>query len=175
MNITALALILPFLLLAGCSSSQLKYTPAAGEGTPGYMDSQISTDRYRVTYTGTRSSSDDRVKDYALLRAAELTLLNGHDWFRVVSSDNTQTSLERPAPITTTTHTRIERDCGLLGCTTTATPVYTGVTGSTIRSGNRLTSSLEIVMGSGDAADPTAVYDAKELRLYLTDKHKPGT
>lgn len=157
-------------LVTGCSSSSPKYAAASGSGS-GYSESKLGENRYRVEYNGARSTSDDEVKDLALLRAAELTLLNNQDWFRVVSRDtNTETTNISPS-IGVTQQRAVQRDCGLLGCTTTTTPVYTGVRASSSRNSERTTSSLEIVMGNGNAPDPTAVYDANELRGFLKGKY----
>lgn len=171
MNTIKATLFSSALMLGGCASGGLEYEPASYDGDSGYVESQISDNRYRVTFTGSSSASDDEVKDYALVRAAELTLLNDHDWFRVVSQDARVEKTERPT--TMVTQQRVTTtDCGLLGCTTTTSPTYTGIGISTTRDRGKLVSSLEIVMGSGDAVDPTAVYNAKEIRGYLLQKHE---
>jgi hypothetical protein len=71
------------LALVACTSSPTPYGAATGE--LGYRDQQIESNRYRVSFTGNSATPLDRVQDYALYRAAELTLENGSDYFRVVN------------------------------------------------------------------------------------------
>jgi hypothetical protein len=74
--------------LAACASP----TPyrAATDDT-GYRDQQIETNRYRVSFAGNSATPLNRVQDYALYRAAELTVANGYDYFKVASrSTDTQ-------------------------------------------------------------------------------------
>lgn len=71
--------------LAACSASPTPYQLAGEQG--GYTDQQLESDRYRVTFEGNSSTPREVVEDYALYRAAELTLQNGADSFKVVSKD----------------------------------------------------------------------------------------
>lgn len=61
--------------------------------------------------------------------------------------------------------------CGLLGCTTTVTPDYSGVDVVTIREVNHYSASIEIVMGDGRLDDPTTACNATELRRSLSLKY----
>lgn len=160
------------LFITGCGSAGTKYDAADYEGDVGYSESQITEDRYRVTYTGSTTASDNKVKDFALLRAAEVTLLSGNDWFRVVNSDSEHRERSTPGSEIGVQHRQVvTQDCGLLGCSSSVSPVYTGVSVSSRRDADRLVSSLEIVMGKGDAPEPTAVYDAMKLKKSLSEKY----
>ncbi|MBT8101071.1 MAG: hypothetical protein KJO82_15055 [Gammaproteobacteria bacterium] len=156
-------------LLAACASSSL-YAPARHSDDVGYYTSQISDDRFRVTFNGRSSTGSNTVKDYALLRAAELTTQEGYDWFQIVDRETQKTETVRPRAQSSFEQEQvIERGCGLLGCTTTRRPRTTTIVG--IQSGSsqeRYSSSIEIVMGddpmpTGDAT----VYDADELASSL--------
>jgi len=68
--------------LAACATAS-SYAPAARPHAPGFSESRIEPDRYRVTYQGGSGDAHERVADLALLRAAELTLEAGFDWFAV--------------------------------------------------------------------------------------------
>ena len=68
--------------LGACASAPTPYR-AASDGF-GYRDQQIESNRYRVSFSGNAATDLDAVQDYALYRAAELTLANGADYFRVV-------------------------------------------------------------------------------------------
>lgn len=158
--------------ISACASHPTAYVHASGADGYGYSESQLGDNRYRVTFSGNSSTSRNRVKDFALERAAQLTLRDGHEWFRVVGQDTDHESSSTPATTTTVAQpASVRRDCGLLGCTTSVTPAYTGVTVSTRHSRNRYTSSIEIVMGDGNPADPTTVYDASALYHFLDTKY----
>lgn len=83
------------LALAACASSPA-YTPAARAGAAGYSEAQIESNRYFVTYRAPGATDVALVQDYALLRAADLTLQNGRDWFwvdrRTLDDDHTRRS-----------------------------------------------------------------------------------
>ena len=68
--------------LAACASAP-RYAPAASQGAAGYSELVIESNRYFVTYRASASSDAALLQDYALLRAAELTLQNNRDWFWV--------------------------------------------------------------------------------------------
>ena len=73
------------LMLAACAASPTPYQVADEEG--GYSDQQLESDRYRVTFEGNSATPRETVEDYALYRAAELTLQTGNDYFKVVSKE----------------------------------------------------------------------------------------
>lgn len=54
--------------------------------TGGFKDTQLAPDVFRVSFSGNTFTSNDRVQDFALLRAAELTLANNAQYFAVISS-----------------------------------------------------------------------------------------
>ncbi|MGI9484806.1 MAG: CC0125/CC1285 family lipoprotein [Geminicoccaceae bacterium] len=71
--------------LAACATSPTPYQAVSEEG--GYADQQLESDRYRVKFEGNDATSRETVEDYALYRAAELTLQTGNDYFKVVSKE----------------------------------------------------------------------------------------
>ncbi|MEM9440078.1 MAG: hypothetical protein AAGA73_06500 [Pseudomonadota bacterium] len=71
--------------LAACATAPTPYQIADGDG--GYSDQQLESDRYRVKFEGNEATSRESVEDFALYRAAELTLQTGHDYFKVVSKE----------------------------------------------------------------------------------------
>ncbi len=82
-----LVAITGMILLAACATvGPAAYGPADSKGF-GYEETKVESDRYRVTYRGSGGMSPEQVEDYALLRAAELAVANGYDWFRVVGRD----------------------------------------------------------------------------------------
>lgn len=70
--------------LAACASTPAPvYGAAPSTGGAGYSETQIESNRYFVTFRAPSGAETARLEDYALLRAAELTIQNGHDWFWV--------------------------------------------------------------------------------------------
>jgi hypothetical protein len=69
--------------LAACASVPPPYAAAASSTAVGYSETQIESNRYFVTYRAPSGADIGVLEDYALLRAAELTLQNGRDWFWV--------------------------------------------------------------------------------------------
>jgi hypothetical protein len=55
------------------------------KGGVGYSDTQLQADKYQVSFAGDSSTPRDKVEQFLLLRAAQLTLANGFDQFVVVS------------------------------------------------------------------------------------------
>lgn len=68
--------------LAACASLPT-YAPATSAGAAGYSETQVESNRYFVTYRSAGAADASLLQDYALLRAAELTLQRGRDWFWV--------------------------------------------------------------------------------------------
>jgi hypothetical protein len=72
------------LSLAACATPTT-YGPSTGRPQAvGFSDYRIESGRYRVTFTGGGGAPMGQVADYALLRAAEVSLADGYDWFRIV-------------------------------------------------------------------------------------------
>lgn len=72
------------LALAACSTAT-PYQPLGTRGASGgYASQQIEDNRYRVSFTGNQLTSRERVENYLLYRAAELTVQQGYDGFTIV-------------------------------------------------------------------------------------------
>ena len=72
-----------FALAACATAAPPPYGAATSTTGAGYSETQIEATRYFVSYRAPGGADAARLEDYALLRAAELTLANGHDWFWV--------------------------------------------------------------------------------------------
>jgi hypothetical protein len=70
------------LVLAACATTPV-YAPAASAGAAGYSETQVESNRYFVTYRAGGATDAALLQDYALLRAAEVTLQHGSSWFWV--------------------------------------------------------------------------------------------
>jgi len=167
-----LAVFISIMSLCACGTSD-PYVGGEGAGLGSFSESRLTDDRYRITFHGEPQATSDQVKDLALLRAAEVTLANDYDWFRVVNQETAATTNVTPTTVTTTTpgQTVTTRDCGPLGCTTTVTPAYTGTQVVAVKEDDAFSTSIEIVMGDGNLRDPTVAYDAEELHEALTRRY----
>lgn len=143
------------LIVAGCASLA-PYGPQLGPSGQGYSEQRIESDRWRVTYRGV--GDPGRVSDYALLRAAELTLNNGDDWFEV-----TQHWIDgRGGQGGVRPNISIGAGSGRYGSYRTS---GVGVGLGFDISGDQPTSTvLEIRTGDGPRPDRPEVYDARGVR-----------
>jgi hypothetical protein len=69
------------LFMSACATAPPPYGAALTPAGPGYSETQIESGRYFVTFRAPNGAEPSRLEDYALLRAAELTLQSGHQWF----------------------------------------------------------------------------------------------
>ncbi|ACT59437.1 CC0125/CC1285 family lipoprotein [Hirschia baltica] len=76
-------------VLVACASPSTVYAPMSKNGI-GYQDQKIESNRFSVVFTGANDAPSLAVEKLALRRAAEITLENNHDWFRLVSKSTYQ-------------------------------------------------------------------------------------
>ena len=149
------AFMLSAFLLSACATAVgTPYAPANQKGY-GYSDTRIESDRYRIVFAGDGATPVDVVEDFALLRAAELALANGYEWFRV-----TGRSVDA-------------EDKGGVGVGAgfgggnfgRRTGVGVGVSGDlgTIGARRFFTARLEVLFGSGEQPRDAEVYDAASV------------
>lgn len=157
--------------VAGCSTGTT-YQPADERGAYGYTETELGSDRYRVTFTGNSSTDKETVNDYAMLRAAELTLQNGYNWFRMVNRDtesNSRSSTSISGINDFGGGTAVYQRCGLLSCQTVVSQspsrLSGGISSSTTRTNYQ--ASLEIKMGKDPMPDDAEAYNAQELASTL--------
>jgi hypothetical protein len=147
------------LALAGCASAPTVYAPAAGPQTPGYSELRIEPGRYRVTFRGGPGAPEAQVADYALLRAADLAIAEGYDWFRLVEK---QTRLAAPD-----NGPRVS-----IGAGGGPSPYRSGVgvglgTSFNLGGGPAIAQTIEVLMGKGPKPDDREVYDARDVRRVI--------
>ena len=149
------ALLLVTLALAGCATPTV-FAPMQGASSPGYAETRIEADRWRVTFRGGSDAGRERVADLTLLRAAQLTLQQGNDWFRI--TERYGDALPPRGP--TLSVGAGTADYGWHG----GSSFGVGVGGIPLGGGPLISETLEIVMAKGPApkGDP-AVYDAHSI------------
>ena len=72
------------LALSACATAT-PYGPAGQGSRYGYSDMRVDQNRFRVSFAGNSVTSREQVEMALLLRAAEVTLESGHDWFATVN------------------------------------------------------------------------------------------
>ncbi|WP_374571000.1 hypothetical protein [Phenylobacterium sp.] len=160
-GLVRLALAAATLALAACATAPTFYGPAASPGAVGWSDYRIEPDRFRVTFQGGPGASLQQVADYALLRAADLTLAQGYDWFRVADRQVQGEPSKGP-------RVGVGMGTGNYG---RHSGVSVGLgTSFDLGGGAAVAQTLEIVMGHGPAPREPDVYDAREVRRNLGDK-----
>lgn len=161
-------LLLLTVLLTACAT-QTPYKPAAERGAEGYTETRLTNDRYRISFRGNSLTPADTVRDYALLRAAELTLQEGQDWFQLIDSDtdkNVRSSTSVDSGFISPPQTSVYQRCGLLACDTTVvtTPGYaSGPDLATTTTTTSYTTTLDILIGKKPMPAKAESYDARQL------------
>lgn len=143
------------LALVACATAVgTPYAPADSNGY-GYSETKIEANRYRVVFAGDGATAPETVEDYAMLRAAELAVANGYDWFRVVGRSvdaSEKGGVDIGAGFGTGSYGR-------------RSGVSVGVGGDLGTVGGRVfyTARLEVLMGKGEKPDGPDIYDARSL------------
>lgn len=145
------------LLVSGCATSYQK----AGL-TGGFNDYQISKDSFMIKFKGNGFTKKDRVADFTLLRAAEVTLNNGYSYFTVMGG-NVDTS---HSTYTTPVHYNTYGSVNTYG-NTSYLNARTYQTGGQTFNSNRHTSTLLIKCYKKDQRLHTTLYNAKMVQSSL--------
>ena len=149
------------LALSACATVPTLYQAALGPRAVGFSESRIEPDRYRVTFRGGPGAPASQVEDYALIRAADLALAGGFDWFRV--ADRRVEQLPDTSP-----------RLGLgLGSADFGRRSAVGVdlgTSFSLGGGPAVVVSMEILMGRGERPGDRSVYDARAVRRTLGER-----
>lgn len=95
MNRSAIVLLAALaLLLPGCAT---EYQARAADG--GYTQTQLGPQTWQVVFEGNRYTGDAQLHEFALLRAAELTLQQGYSHFAYAPADASAPA-QSPAQLT---------------------------------------------------------------------------
>ena len=153
------------LLIAACVTEGGLYRAASSPRGEGFSEQQLEANRWRVTFTGGPSTPAGVVEDYALLRAADLTLSMGFDWFTVAG--------RTMVPQTTNYGPRYSGlfgpPCGAFGC---GSAIYGGFWYDDEE--DRLSASLDIVMGKGPKPNDASTYNARDVADTIRGRTRAG-
>ena len=170
---------IPLLALALCAcATQTPYKPAEKRGDYGYTETKLTETRYKVSFRGNASTSADSTRDYVLLRAGELTLEKGYDWFQLArehtdKKEDHHTFVDPGVYAPPTTH--VYQRCGLVGCRTTVVtdPGFSTFGSASTVTSRAYTSEVEIVMGKKPKPSTADAYDAREVVTNLRQTLQP--
>ena len=155
----AWVLIAGCLLLSACETAT-SYQAATSPAAVGYTEQRIEPGRYRVTFQG-GDGPPQQVQDYVLLRAAEITVRDGYDWFRVTDRYEDARPPRSGATVSFGTGS-FGRHGGF------------GVGSSYDLSGGPVTrASLEIMMGKGAKPEGPSAYDARGVIATIGPRAAP--
>jgi opacity protein-like surface antigen len=146
------------LSVAACAATPTLYQPAAGPNAVGYREYRIEPGRWRVTFQGGPGAPPQQVQDYALVRAADLTISEGYDWFRV--ADRFLEGRPDRGP---------QVSLGL-GTGSYGRRSAVGVGSINLGPGPSVASTIEVVMGRGERPRGGDTYDARALRRTLGER-----
>lgn len=165
-----LAIILSLGIFVGACASHSPYKAASNSGY-GYTETKIDAQRYRVVFKS-RGNNKNPAMDYALLRAAELTLQQGYDWFEVVDRHSAvlrHRRDSRPSISASTTRHTHSSGGGLLGLGSQQVH-YDHGTSAQLGFGDersKIEAQLEIWMDKGVRPDSLNAYSALEIANTL--------
>lgn len=149
------------LTLGACATAPTLYQASAGPQAVGYSEYRIEPGRYRITFQGGPGAPPQQVSDYALLRAADLALADGYDWFRVADRFLEGRPDRGPRVGLGVGGGDYGRRSGLsLGLGTSFN----------LGGGPAVASTIEVVMGRGERPRGQDIYDARALRQSLGDR-----
>ncbi|MAN74010.1 MAG: hypothetical protein CME85_11875 [Henriciella sp.] len=144
------------LILGACTTAQ-PYGPATSANAQGFTVQPIESDRYRVRYT---ALSPEEARSYALRRAAEVTLENNADWFRVVGGYvDQEAGASGPR---SSVSIGGGSSSGRYG-SSSGVGVGVGIGFPIGGSNEKTTESIEILIGNGPRPDDPNAYDARSV------------
>ena len=148
-------LVLCVSFVIGCATTYQKQGFSGG-----YTDIQYDKNTFLVTFKGNGYISSEKVSTYALYRCAEITILNGFDYFIIVDSNNLSGTSFVTTPGSFQSNT--------FGSTTTGT-----FTPGQTRPIRKYGASLRIKLFRGDKPENNYdAYNAFELKRYLRSSIK---
>jgi hypothetical protein len=150
--------VLATLALGACATEPTRFQPAGGPASVGFSDMRIEPGRYRVTFNGGPGAPPAQVQDYALLRAANLTLADGYDWFRITDRMTRQTGYSGASLGLGIGGMSFGRHSAVGGSVGTGIPLSGGAS---------LSTTLEVLMGKGARPQDGDVYDARGVQRSI--------
>lgn len=144
-------------LLAGCATS---YQDKSFSG--GFTDTQLDENVWQVNFNGNGYTSMERVRDFALLRSAEIALTNGYTYFAVMDENASEKNSTYKTPSTTNAYAT----CMGGSCSGSAT-TNGGQTYNVKKHGNS-----RVVVMLNEKPEQGFVYNARMVFSSMVDKYE---
>lgn len=145
------------LCLSACATAPTYFQPAGANGV-GFSEMRIEPGRYRVTFQGGPGAPPAQVEDYAMLRAANLALADGYDWFRITERATRQNGFSGSSLSVGIGGMSFGRHSAVGGSVGTGVP---------LSGGPQLVTTLEVLMGRGAKPPQDDVYDARDVQRSI--------
>jgi hypothetical protein len=137
------------------------FRKAKKEGQVGYTDQKVSPSRAMVTFQGDAAMDPSLIYEYALLRAAQVTLDAGFDWFFAIAPENASTENASTGNASPENVAAVHEGEAAPGPYGDFTPFYDPAARSV---------SLGIAMGHGQKpANNPGAFDARALKQALKE------
>ena len=162
-------------LLGACATA----TPyqAASSGAKGYADQQIEQNRWMVSFSGNSLTDRQTVEMYLLYRAAELTVQNGYDHFRLVQrSTDAEQSYVPVGGAYSPYFSPYYRYWGPRGYPVPYRSAWARYNDpfwgapAEYREVTRFEATAEILMGKGEKPDDPAFFNAEDVLMNLSGR-----
>ncbi|MDP3739084.1 MAG: hypothetical protein Q8R02_16945 [Hyphomonadaceae bacterium] len=140
--------------LSACATPPTVYQPAVSSEDMGWRATKIENDRYRVSFRANADLKGPQVEDMALRRAAEITLADGYQWFRVVNRNTEQVDGRRAGG----TSVGVGGSSGSYG-----SGVGVGLSFDLSPDSRKYETQLEILLGRGAKPEGVDAYDAQAV------------
>jgi len=154
--------------LAACATP----TPyqAADGSRSGYEETQIETNRFRISFQGNSLTERDTVETYLLYRAAELTVEEGYDYFTVVSRATDEDTRVTASGMGSSYYSAFPVHYAYYhprwGWRGWHDPFWNDVS---YRESTRYEASAEVFLGRGTKPDDANAFDARDVIANLSD------
>jgi hypothetical protein len=152
--------LIPALAVMAACATTPAYGPAKSENGFGYFSQQIEQGRHMVSYT---DNDPIRARNMALLRASEITLTEGKDWFEI-TREAADTEEKRGGG----TSLSIGGGTGSYGrSSSVGLGVGIGIPLGGGGGAGKTTHTLEIVTGTNPKPEKAEAYDARSVDMNL--------
>jgi len=86
------------LLLSLSSCMETSYRPTGSVWT-GFSEVQLAPNKFRVNFNGNITDDKNRIRDFTLLRSAEVTIENGFKYFSIIGEKDLTENVEVSTPM----------------------------------------------------------------------------
>lgn len=153
------------LFLTACATPYQPYSMFSGGG---YSDTKLQEDVFRINFHGNDATAYDRAQDFAMLRAADVTLLNGFKYFLVLEDSSRIKTDHYTTPVQVNTYQYPTINPAF------SAPTHTSVSGGQTFSSNMPVASITIKCFRERPKDTSIfVFDAFELQRNLRQNYFP--